>query len=254
MMNVNAAAHTALSGATRILRAIGALAAPTPPRCDHDTQREQASARFAGLGGAQQRKDSSSRALYPIVCTAAALLWQNPAVAGTQRTYNELKARAITKYIKTEVTVKGQKLMMNAYVVEGINLSKMYFDRSVYVASKLALEQISRYHTVSCDTNASVDVIQISFETMNTPGLITFKQESLGTLWGFFDPGVYGDKYTILVASHTLNSTHTVIAHEIAHYWFERLCVSDSRGTTSEQFARTIEDQYVDYFNSDQPL
>lgn len=250
MMNVNAAAHTALASATRILRAIGALAAPTPPRCDHDTRREQASVRFAAPRSAQQRKNSSSKVLYPIVCTAAALLWQNTAVAGTQRTYNELKGRAITKYIKTEVTVKGQKLMMSAYVVEGINLSKMYFDRSVYVASKFALEHISRYHTVSCDTKASVDVIQISFETMNTPGLITMKQENIGSLWGFFDPGVYGDKYTILVASHTLNSTHTIIAHEVAHYWFERLCVSDSRGTTSEQFAKTIEQQYIDYFNS----
>jgi hypothetical protein len=186
------------------------------------------------------------------VCTAAALLWHKGAAAGRQQTYNNFKSEAVTVYRNSEISVRGQKVVISAYVVEGINVSKQYFDRSVYEASRLSLEQISRYHTISCDTKATVDVFQISFETMNTPGKITNSNPHIGSIWGYFDPGYAGDNYTILVASHTLNSTHTVIAHEVAHYWFERLCVSDSRGTTSEDFARVIEDKYVDYFNSDQ--
>jgi hypothetical protein len=180
------------------------------------------------------------------------LIFLQTASAAGQSTYNEFKGASKIKYINSEIIVKDKRVMMNSYVHDGILLSKIYFDKSVYVATKISLDHIRNNYYTSCDTNARLDVIQISFEDMNTPGLVTGKGEVLGSLWGFFDPGTYGDKYTILVASHTLNSTHTVIAHEVAHYWFERLCVYDERRTSSEEFARIVEDKYVDYFNSDQ--
>lgn len=179
------------------------------------------------------------------------LIFLQTAFAGTQKTYNELKATSKIKYINTEVIVKDKRVMLSSYVHNGILLSKIYFDKSVYVATRISLDEIrnNNYYT-SCDTGAKMDVIQISFKDMNTLGLITNNPESVGSLWGFFDPGVYGDKYTILVASHTLNSTHTIIAHEVGHYWFERLCVSDDRKTSSEEFAKIVENKYIDYFNS----
>jgi len=174
-----------------------------------------------------------------------------PAFASGQNTYNQFKANSKIIYNNSEIIVKDKKIKLNTYIYDGIELSKLYFNKSVYVATRISLDTISDGYKTSCDSGAKLDIIQISFDDMNKPGSISSDEKVLGNLWGFFDPGdYYANRYTILIANHTEYSNHTIVAHEVAHYWFERLCVSDDRKSSSEDFAKYVELRYIDYFNS----
>lgn len=165
-------------------------------------------------------------------------------------THNSLMDKANKVYPETQVSVLGYSLVFQVFLKEGPLVSESYYQEAVKVASQLSLKEIQANHNKSCDQKSKLDIFQVSFSELNTPNHIADNHSDLGSLWGIFDPHVKGNKDMIVVANHTYYSTHVIVAHEIAHYWAERLCISDYKNTSSEEFARTIERRYVDYYNS----
>jgi hypothetical protein len=66
------------------------------------------------------------------------------------------------------------------------------------------------------------------------------------TLYGYYSSTPLVDRNsTILVTDvgHTLNQE--VLAHEMSHYWWDRLCLNARLSETSEDFARAFDDYFM---------
>tara|TARA_A200000159_G_C7338331_1_gene346019 strand:- start:6655 stop:7302 length:648 start_codon:yes stop_codon:yes gene_type:complete len=72
-------------------------------------------------------------------------------------------------------------------------------------------------------------------------------------LYGYYDstPEI---KYnsTILVANIARSLNDEILAHEIAHYWWDRLCIASFTKETSEDFARSFQLYYREYYKNNE--
>ncbi len=104
-----------------------------------------------------------------------------------------------------------------------------------------------------CRRFEPIDLYQISEEALNDP--LRFPAAYIGggntgrsALWGYYDPGPNEPaRDAIVVSPHDLQSNYRVVAHEIAHYWYQSLCLDRYTTQTSEAFAQEIEAQIGHY-------
>lgn len=171
------------------------------------------------------------------------------ALGSTDTVYSELKKASIKSYSEKTLTVRGQNISYSSYILDGPLLTSGYISESIRVSSEISIDKIRSTFEVSCDKNKDLEIYQVNFDILNTPNLITSEKKFLGLMWGFFDPRRGNtEKTAILIATHTINSNHVIIAHEVAHYWYERYCISSS-SISSEDFAKIVESSYFQHFN-----
>jgi hypothetical protein len=66
------------------------------------------------------------------------------------------------------------------------------------------------------------------------------------TLYGFYDPTLeIPNNSSILVTHMGRQIDEEVLAHELAHYWWDRLCVAAKSSGTSEAFAQAFDQYYM---------
>ena len=71
----------------------------------------------------------------------------------------------------------------------------------------------------------------------------------------FFSPAPWKKDETEIWVANSLTShrrVDMVLGHEVAHYWWERLCLGNSISLNQEDFAEKIEDKIHDTINSKQ--
>lgn len=64
------------------------------------------------------------------------------------------------------------------------------------------------------------------------------------TIWGLYDMRWREPSYSAITITNQFKYTEIVLAHEMAHYWADRLCL-DQYGVKGEAFARGFEKFYM---------
>ncbi len=170
------------------------------------------------------------------------------AFGASEQTYREMRSFAIKKYENSSVISHNYPISFSGYILYGPVAPLTYYSEAIKVASDISISEINKNHLGNCDNKKDLNIYQVSFDMLNKPHYITSKKETLGSMWGYFDP-MYSayDEATIIMASHTYDSTHVILAHEMGHYWYDRLCVNPFV-IGSEEFAKKIENKYIEYY------
>lgn len=179
------------------------------------------------------------------------LLLASISYAADYSIYDKLKATFGKKHPTSSIVVEGKTLEYNAYIRDEKAVPKYYLDEAVKVASEVSISYIRNNYKENCDKGGKIDIFQVSFSELNIPyKVVPYSYAQFGTLWGYYDPRTpYDNLDAISFAYHQDNTTHIIIAHEIAHYWYERLCAYSGNTTDSEGFAKIIEEIYTKKYN-----
>ena len=70
------------------------------------------------------------------------------------------------------------------------------------------------------------------------------------TLWALYDPMKYSrTESSIFLTDHGAWANEILLAHEMAHYWYDRLCIALSFPYGTEAFAKRFESHYESKMN-----
>lgn len=170
------------------------------------------------------------------------------AVEPSAEPYDDLKLISQHHYPEQTLAVRQKTITYKSYIRNDGYVPEYYLRESIQVASEISLDYIKNNYKESCDTKDYLELYEVSFRELNVPGyIVSTDQKGFGSIWGYYDPrrSKHGID-AISVTNHTFETTHIIFAHEIAHYWYERLCIGfDWRSTTSEDFAKKIEEIYT---------
>ena len=98
----------------------------------------------------------------------------------------------------------------------------------------------------SCLENDNLDIYEVSLAVLNDPSRFKVKRAPDIKLLGYYDPMLTDTgKSTIAFASFGYPEDELTIAHEMAHYWYDRFCWNLMYSDT-EGFARDFEKYYKD--------
>ncbi len=98
----------------------------------------------------------------------------------------------------------------------------------------------------SCASNIDLEIYQVKMSVLNNSKFENYHGSS--TVWGLYDPRV--DEVTvssIILTDHGNLQNRLTLAHELSHYWFDRMCWSygwtqqDLNISSNETFARKFE-------------
>lgn len=125
--------------------------------------------------------------------------------------------------------MKRSSSILNSYLLKrGFSASDCRgnkYNLNIFIVSKTLLQQKGR------------------FKSYFKPNMVD------AVLYGYYDstPEV---KYnsTILVANIRESLNEEILAHEIAHYWWDRLCIASFTKETSEDFAELFQLYYREYY------
>jgi hypothetical protein len=168
--------------------------------------------------------------------------------------YPTLQDLARTVYPEQALKVRGRSIRYKAYIRHPNDIPEDYLRESVRLASEISLDVIEGDPDLrpQCDRDAFVNLYEVSFDELNVKGyIVDAGQIGFGSIWGYYDPrGSRAGTDAISVANHTYGTTHVIFAHEVAHYWYDRLCsAANARSGTSEEFAKRIEEIYTKTLN-----
>ncbi len=165
-----------------------------------------------------------------------------------QSPFDELKILAKYAYPSQTLVVRQKTVTYRSYIRDDAHVPAEGLQRAIQVASELSLDYIHEHYRESCDTKDTLEVFEVSFEELNVPGyIVSADQKGFGSIWGYYDPRRTKTGIDAIFATfHTAETTHIIYAHEVAHYWYERLCVAfDWKSSTSEEFAKKMEELYT---------
>lgn len=166
--------------------------------------------------------------------------------------YEDLKMEADFQYPEQALVVRGKTIKYKPYIRSSEEVPEDYLRETIRISSELSLDYIGYLYKERCDRRDYLELYEVSFVELNVPGYIVDKSiKGFGSIWGYFDPRDSKVGFdSIVIANHTYKTNHVIFAHEIAHYWYERLCISlNSNATSSEDFARSIEAMYTTKLN-----
>jgi hypothetical protein len=164
--------------------------------------------------------------------------------------YERLKDNYQVYYSEQKINVRGKSVSFDGYVKSSKQVPVDYFTETVKIASETALDHIRVNYKEKCDKGGKIEIFQVSYEELNQPyKVIPYSYITLGNIWGYYDPrDSYDNIDAISYVYHNANTTHVILAHEVAHYWYERLCVYAGITTSSEEFAVQVEKLYSKKF------
>jgi hypothetical protein len=171
-----------------------------------------------------------------------------PGAGDEPRQRQERLRRSYTDhYPQNTLSVRGKAVTFEIFVKSAQRLPRDYMEETVRVASEVSLDHIRANFRENCDKFGKIDLFEATSAELNEPlRLIPYSYIEFGPLWGFYDPGSpYDNLDGIYFVYHQPNTTHVIVAHEVAHYWYERLCVYAGITTSSEEFAVQVEKLYA---------
>lgn len=110
--------------------------------------------------------------------------------------------------------------------------------------------QKSGISTEDCRSNYNLGIFIIPNNIMYDKARFrdVYKMNSVPTMnfiYGYYDPTFEVDRNsTIVVSLLTRKDNAKLLAHELSHYWWDRLCLSNSF-SSSETFAHQVSEMYV---------
>jgi len=165
--------------------------------------------------------------------------------------YDDLKHLSQYQYPEQTLNVRNKTITYKPYIRNNKNVPEDYLRNSIQISSEMSLDYINKNFKENCDKKDYLEIYEVSFEELNIPGyIVDLDQKGFGSIWGYFDPRWSRNGFdSISVTNHTFETTHIIFAHEIAHYWYDRLCVGFNwNSTSSEDFAKKIEALYTERY------
>ena len=100
----------------------------------------------------------------------------------------------------------------------------------------------------TCRGNLNLEVYEIDTATLNDHTLFTRWQAanpSVQSIWALYDPRTEEVNVSSLMITHHGNWDRLNVAHEMAHYWFDRLCMRSQYNQSTEDFAKSFETYFL---------
>jgi hypothetical protein len=131
-----------------------------------------------------------------------------------------------------------------SYDKKSINL--LIRDSYIYSVDKIRELKIKKE---DCKSNLNVHIIHLSEDTINEDSSFDFWRtingQNISVIHGFYDPTVNVYRNSIIGFVQLPNGSEHVIVHEMAHYWYDRFCVYDKSNIKTEDFAKSVELNYI---------
>lgn len=96
-------------------------------------------------------------------------------------------------------------------------------------------------HT-ECAPLEKLEIYKISTEMLNDRKRFSkWSNQSLGKIWGLYDPRLDETGIASIMLTEHGDWDKVTLAHELSHYWYDRLCWNKNWSKSDEQFALDFE-------------
>ena len=108
-----------------------------------------------------------------------------------------------------------------------------------------------------CLPGMNIDIYHISSTTLNDHSRFNewgpannVQDRNTFTLWALYDPMQY-ERYnsSIFITDHGAWANEILLAHEVSHYWYDRMCLALVYSSGTEVFAQQFESFYENKMN-----
>ena len=162
----------------------------------------------------------------------------------------QIKEESVSKWINQTFEIVGHKVNYDVYL-RSKDYDLRYVSEVLRVSSQITFNYISMSGMKTyCDRTDKLEVYGISFDELNKKTWIVQPElyPLLGNIYGLYDPNGK-DVDLIWFTLLEPNTTHLPLAHEFAHFWYQKLCLEyNSSYVSSENFAKKIEELYFNYW------
>jgi hypothetical protein len=125
--------------------------------------------------------------------------------------------------------------------------------KAIYSSTLVSIREIQSMGAAHkrCSSGELVEIFEISEKELNNPA--RFPEEFIGnsgrgynSLWGYYDPRPNEPGLdAIVISPHSGNANYRIIAHEMAHYWYQTFCLERFTKLNSEEFAVSIQNKLI---------
>jgi hypothetical protein len=160
---------------------------------------------------------------------------------------NIVNPPAKEEYIRSNfdtVEIKKNKYTVY-YDVEWDNFE--YFTKNIDAVNNKVAKFIEskKINTTDCKPNKKLKVYHVSLQFLNDKALF-YKWQVYGKhdeIWGLYD-SLYSDvEGKLYLTNHSDYQNVILMSHEVSHYWFDRLCLSEVYAGSTEDFAMEFQEK-----------
>lgn len=161
---------------------------------------------------------------------------------GFTTNYNELSDRKFNIYKSDDIIINDAKVNLE-YFSENDQISYDIIKSQFILNSSLVFifaQKNSINYNAQCFDNQNLEIYGLKYSTLNELGRFSWKNMNTREINGLFDPRSIEKNVSSLMITEV--DTSLALAHETAHYWFDRFCF-DRHGWagTTEDFAILFE-------------
>jgi hypothetical protein len=160
--------------------------------------------------------------------------------------YENLQDIDMVSYHRSEENISGYDVNLEMYSQSGaysFNFIRHHFVNASELVFKFAREK-GIVVGPACTSLENLQVYDVNWTTLNQPGRFSW-QNNASKIQALYDPRV--DSFNvaaIMVSDKGSEKNKTLVAHETAHYWYDRLCLSKGWSGDLEEFAVQFEEFY----------
>jgi hypothetical protein len=138
---------------------------------------------------------------------------------------------------------RGHFVNFNYYQIDG-SISFDFIKQEIVNDTAIIFNYVDslNFPINECIQNRNVDIYQIDIKTLNGLGF----SKSNAVRWGLYDPRSETTS-SIMLTEHGSSWNKIILAHELSHYWFDRMCWNKYWEGTPEDFALEFERFYSKY-------
>ncbi len=113
-----------------------------------------------------------------------------------------------------------------------------------------AIFSFAEFHDLrrlECSNDLKLEIYEVGMKILNDKTRFS-KYQNMGNLsaWGLYDPRPFQPSIsTMILTNHGDRWNKVTIAHELSHYWFDRLCWNRLWEKSPEDFAMDFEKYYL---------
>ena len=124
-------------------------------------------------------------------------------------------------------------------------LSPLYVQNHFISSSNLLFNFLDENKfTAHCNLNDRLEVYDIDWKILNDSSRFSWQSDAR-YIRGLYDPRHNEFRVSsIILTDKGASETLEVIAHETAHYWYDRLCLYKGQDLSTEKFAVQFEEYY----------
>lgn len=130
------------------------------------------------------------------------------------------------------------------------NLSKEFIDYNIRNSSSLLFDFLDSKGLVKKECGPipkKLEIYELNMQTLNDSARFSGWQaasHNSDKIWGLYDPRNSETGVASIMLTNHESWNQTIFSHEIAHYWYDRLCIGNQYNNQVEEFALDFEQYY----------